>query len=171
MSVAWWTKVNGPGLAQGDLIERCRMPVFAGGTDTEGVEEEIRRSRLIVITQSCDLENKKVEFVALCPIHLLPEFKEINPEFGKKGEWEKVRKGRYEALHLLASPENPKDNRSSLIVDFGHIISLPFDYLTGHAESLGNRWRLQSPFLEHFSQALARFFMRVGLPSTIPPFK
>jgi hypothetical protein len=56
-------------------------------------------------------------------------------------------------------------------VDFGHIVSLPLDYLADHAESLGNRWRLRSPFLEHFSQAFARFFMRVGLPSDIPPFK
>jgi hypothetical protein len=30
---------------------------------------------------------------------------------------------------------------------------------------------LDSPFLEYFSQAFAKFFMRVGLPSTIPPFK
>jgi hypothetical protein len=33
------------------------------------------------------------------------------------------------------------------------------------------RWRLQSPFREHFSQAFARFFMRVGLPAAIPAFK
>ena len=27
------------------------------------------------------------------------------------------------------------------------------------------------PFLEHFSQAFARFFMRVGLPSSISPHR
>jgi hypothetical protein len=39
--------------------------------------------------------------------------------------------------------------------------------------AIGGRlgWRLQSPYLEHFSQAFARFFMRVGLPSAVPPFK
>jgi hypothetical protein len=58
-----------------------------------------------------------------------------------------------------------------LIVDFRQIFSLPFEYLTTRAEELGDRWRLDSPFLEHFSQAFARFFMRVGLPSAIPPFK
>ncbi|MEZ2279409.1 MAG: hypothetical protein ACBR12_21120, partial [Microcoleus sp.] len=35
---------------------------------------------------------------------------------------------------------------------------------------LNDRWRLKSPYLEHFSQAFARLFMRVGLPSAIPPF-
>jgi hypothetical protein len=76
-----------------------------------------------------------------------------------------------EGLHLLASPEHPQDNRDSLVVDFGQIVSLPIDYLTRHAESLKRRWRLNSPFLEHFSQSFARFFMRVGLPAGIAPFK
>jgi hypothetical protein len=81
-----------------------------------------------------------------------------------------VLKGRVEGLHLLASPVNPADNRGALVVDFREIYSLPFDYLMGLAAQRGPRWRLRSPYLEHFSQAFARFFMRVGLPSTIPPF-
>ena len=127
-------------------------------------------NRLIVVTQSCDLENKKARFVATCPTHTLAEFEEANPAFSRKGQWEQVRKGRVEGLHLLASPERPSENRDALVVDFGHIISLPLDYLEAHAESLGDRWRLRSPYLEHYSQAFARFFMRVGLPSAIPPF-
>ena len=72
---------------------------------------------------------------------------------------------------MLASPAVPDDNREALVVDFREIYSLPSDYLTDHAAQLGLRWRLLSPFLEHFSQAFARFFMRVGLPSTIPEFR
>ena len=82
-----------------------------------------------------------------------------------------MRKGRIEGLHLLASVEQPDNNRRALVVDFGHIVSIPFPYLARHADSLGERWRLDSPFLEHFSQAFARFFMRVGLPAAIAPFK
>jgi hypothetical protein len=132
---------------------------------------QMNRANLIVITQSCDLTNQKAEFVALCPIHALDKFEAVNPHFQKKGAWEDVRKGRREGLHLLACPENPDDNRGALVVDFRQIVSLPFPYLARHAGSLGRRWRLQSPFLEHFSQAFARFFMRVGLPSAIPPFQ
>lgn len=39
-----------------------------------------------------------------------------------------------------------------------------------YALSSLHRWRLRSPFLEHFSQAFALFFMRVGLPFGIPKY-
>jgi hypothetical protein len=129
------------------------------------------RQRLIVVTQSCDLENDKVEFVALCPIHTLPEFAAVNPKFTQHKNWEPVRRGNVFGLHMVASHDAPDSNTASLVVDFGHIVSLPIQYLTTHAASMGSRCRLSSPYLEHFSQAFARFFMRVGLPSTIDPFK
>ncbi|WP_232251463.1 hypothetical protein [Oscillatoria acuminata] len=152
------------------------MPIFdpttfSEGSDLQSVDVEIREYDLIVLTQSCDLENKKVRFVALSPIYSLEEFEEINPKFAKKGQWENVRRGRVEGLYLLASPTEPDNNRKSLVVDFGEIHSLPYDYIEKYAINLGPRWRLNSPFLEHFSQAFARFFMRVGLPSAIEPFK
>ncbi len=175
MSAEWWIQTDSGGLAQGDLLPDCRFPVFVeeplSVDDREPDEIEVKQQRLIIVTQTCYLENNKVEFVALCPIHTLSEFEEVNLEFAAKGRWENVRKGRIEGLHLLAAPDDPANNQSSLVVDFGHIISLPLEYLTTHAESTADRWRLQSPFLEHFSQAFARFFMRVGLPSSIPPFK
>ena len=174
MTTGWWMLVNGNRLAQGDLLRSCRLPAFrevAVPSDGRELEQDIYEVDLIIVTQSCDLENEKVRFVALCPISTLEEFENTNPEFKKKGSWESVRKGRVEGLHLLASPDNPVDNRAALAVDFGHIVSLPIEYLSEHAGTLGNRWRLSSPFLEHFSQALARFFMRVGLPSSIAAYK
>jgi hypothetical protein len=170
MSVTWWSRIEGPRLAQGDLIPDCLLPVFTGNISDGTIEEVVQRARLIVVTQSCDLENRKVAFVALCPLHTLPEFEATNRTFVEKIGWEQVRKGRVEGLHLLASPETPSDNRHAYIVDFGHIVSIPFDYLEQHAAAIGHRWRLEPPFLEHFSQAFARFFMRVGLPSAIAPY-
>ena len=131
---------------------------------------DVKKARLIVVSQSCDLENGKIEFVALCQIHTLDEFEAVNPEVKAKGRWEKIRKGTEPGLHLIASPTDPGNNRAAYVVDFGHIVSVPIESLRRHAVSLGDRWRLDSPYLEHFSQAFARFFMRVGLPSSIPPF-
>jgi hypothetical protein len=175
MAKPFWSQVTGPTLAQGDLLERCLIPQFGEdfGAGGDGAAESIRvgEANLIIVTQSCDLENGKVDLVAMCPTYALPEFEEQNPRFRTKGRWEEVRKGRIEGLHLLGGLSDPEDNRGALVVDFGQIFSLPPSYLTKRAEIFGSRWRLASPFLEHFSQAFARYFMRVGLPSQIPPFK
>lgn len=169
----FWSQIEEVNLAQGDLLYECLIPMFAPdfGAPPETALVPVSTADLVIVTQSCDLENKKVQLVACCPIHTLAKFTEANPRFAKKDYRESVRKGRIEGLHLLASPENPDNNELALVVDFGQIISLPFDYLESRAISLGKRWRLDSPFLEHFSQAFARFFMRVGLPSTVPSFK
>jgi hypothetical protein len=171
----WWVLTSGPDLAQGDLLSDCLLPVFLDepipSEAGEYSEIEVARQRLIIVTQSCDLENPSIEFVALCPIYTLPEFEQANSQFTSKGRWENVRKGREPGLHLIASPNDPNDNRGALVVEFGHIVSLPFAYLQQHAAALGDHHRLLSPYLEHFSQAFARFFMRVGLPSSIPPYK
>lgn len=174
MSENWWHRTRLQTLAQGDILPDCLLPMFVNPTPTDDDsprDVEVRKGRLIVVTQTCDLENNKVEFVALCPIHRLDEYTKENRPFQKKDRWESVRKGRQPALHMLASPEDPSDNSAAFVVDFGHILSLPTEYLNRHVASLEGRWRLSSPFLEHFSQAFARFFMRVGLPSSIPPFK
>jgi hypothetical protein len=48
---------------------------------------------------------------------------------------------------------------------------LPFPFLSSLAAANGKRLRLLPPYREHLSQAFARFFMRVGLPTDIPKFK
>jgi hypothetical protein len=173
MSHSVWTTVRHERqLAQGDHLPQCLVPSFSPslGAASGTQEVSVDYADLIIVTQSCDLANNKAQFVALCPIHSLGTFEDANEAFKKKGRWEEVRKGRTEGLHLIASPENPEDNRGALVTDFRMIHSLPLDYLTSHASTLDRRWRLQSPFLEHFSQAFARFYMRVGLPTPIPPF-
>ena len=68
--------------------------------------------------------------------------------------------GRIEALHMLHGFRE-ESARECLIVDFRFITSLPFEYVERFAERSGERWRLQSPYLERLSQAFGRFFMRV----------
>jgi hypothetical protein len=65
-------------------------------------------------------------------------------------------------LHLLSSPANPENNREALVVNFREIYTLPYEYILKYATELGSRWRLKSPYLENYSQAFARIFMRVG---------
>lgn len=174
----FWVQVNEPTLRQGDYLPGCLVPVplfdptTFGKTDneTQEVEVEVNELDLIVLTQSCDLDNNKVNQVVVCTIYQISEFEEANPAFAKKGKWNEVLVGRIEGLYLLASPNNPDNNREALVVNFREIYSLPYKYILKYATDLDCRWRLKSPYLEHFSQAFARLFMRVGLPSSIPRF-
>jgi len=171
--VPFWKSVEGDEVLQGDWLPNCTVPVFRTKNGSAELDEEVTldSANLIVVTQSCDLEQDKTQFVALCRILAISEFDaEQDRPLGRR-RWEEVRKGRHEGLHLLASPTHLEDSQRSLVVDFRLIVSLPVGYVRSHAGLLGKRWRLDSPFLEHFSQAFARFFMRVGLPSAIPSFR
>ena len=170
--IPFWLTVAGADLAQGDRLPECLVPSIPDdfGSSSQPADVAVHSVDLVVVTQSCDLANAKSGLAALCPVYTLGAFEAVNPHFAKKGAWEEVRKGCREGLHLLASPTDPAANREVLVVNFREIFSLPIGYLRAHAAGLGPRFRLQSPFLEHFSQAFARFFMRVGLPSAIPPF-
>ncbi len=170
---SWWASWHDEPLYQGALLPGCLVPTWPPALESLDASHpvQLHPTDLIVMTQTCDLLHKPPPFVTLCRFFSLQEYEEANPQFKKKGSWERVRKGYVIGLHLLASPTAPEDNRQALVVDFREIYSLPHAYLCRHAGTLSSRWRLRSPYLEHFSQAFARFFMRVGLPADIPPYK
>lgn len=166
-----WHQHSGSDLQQGDVLERCQVLVLSRdfAIETEG-EVGIETRRLIVVTQSCDLANGKAPYVALSVVYSLSELEQSDSKYRKRGFWESVRRNKVEGLYMLPSVNDPTVNREAFVVDFRMIISLPIGYLSRHADGLGGRPRLQSPYVEHFSQSFARFFMRVGLPSQIPEF-
>ena len=83
---------------------------------------------------------------------------------------ENVRKGRLPAYHLLNKCELPDTKREFRVVDFRYTYTLPLEFCKEFAARIPSRIRLLSPYREKLSQAFARFFMRVGLPTDIPPF-
>src|SRR6266404_8372293 len=118
----FWAEVNEATLRQGDYLPRCLVPVFGADLAAVGTHEVTANEYdLVIVTQSCDLEQRKARLVAGCPIYPIAEFEAVNPGFSKKGRWNDVLKGRIEGLHLLASPANPADNRAALVVDFREI--------------------------------------------------
>lgn len=167
-----WSVYQGTELRQGDVLENCAIAIVPSEFSPESSDDEVlvETRRLIVVTQSCDLAKPTALYAALCPIHRLDEMEQADPKFMAKGKWEDVRRGKIEGLYMLPSLTDPSINRDALVADFRMIVSLPVGYLTRHANSIGDRPRLVSPFVEHFSQSFARFFMRVGLPSQIPQF-
>jgi hypothetical protein len=55
---SFWSQVNTPQLAQGDFLPDCRVPIFFG-SGAENEEIPTLEYDLVVVTQSCDLENQK----------------------------------------------------------------------------------------------------------------
>ncbi len=131
---------------------------------------DIENYDVIILSQSCDLENNKIDLVLVCPYYTISEFTKINKSFTDYKLKEAARQGNLPGYHLLNSCPF-LDHEEILIVDFKTIFSLSFEFLKAHKLERENRITLLSPYKEHLSQAFARFFMRVGLPSGIPKFE
>ena len=63
--------------------------------------------------------------------------------------------------------EKDNINFSHKVVDLRQLFSVPISTLRAIAEKQEYRLRLLPPYREHLSQAFARVFMRVGLPTDI----
>jgi hypothetical protein len=163
-----WAEVDTNVLNQGDLLDAVAIPDYGSDFAPPEFEIETIETRVVVLSQSCDLENKKTPFVVVAAVFTLDEFEATNPEFKGKGRWSEVARGRIEALHMLHPPNNSNDPRKFLVVSFRDVAALPFYYVEGIAKKAGKRPRLQSPYLEHLSQSFGRFFMRVALPIDLP---
>ena len=160
-------------LHQGDMLVDIKIPVFKALLDVQNdptPEIPVDVGTIVVMTQSCDLENRKAPMVACCPVHTLEEFESFNERFTRKGEWENVRRGKIAGLHLVPGADI-KNNRTCLVVDFRVIHSLTIEHVIEFIKDVGHHPRLQSPYVEHMSLAFARLFMRVGLLFLIPTFK
>jgi len=171
MPEACWCQVQGSELHQGDFLPEIHVPLFRSpfvdgevGDEVEA-STEVQSKDVIIVTQTCDLVNEKIRFVALCPVETVQAMETQQPKFAKR--WNEVRIGRHEGLHMLGPLSPDENHKNGLIVDFREIISLPTGYVQKHAIACGERFRLLSPFLEHFSQAFGKFYMRVALPDFI----
>jgi hypothetical protein len=164
-----WYKVinNSEEITQGDIIRNC--PVLKIDTtipdNIHEIKAEVGFIDAVVMTQACDLQNDKVEYVILCS---LTEHSEsgFRPE-----DLEGIRQGRQPAYHMINEYDSKDFNMGFQIVDFRNIYSLPIKQLKAIAIEQEIRLRILPPYREHLAQAFARFFMRIGLPSDIPSFK
>src|SRR5437588_49586 len=77
----------------------------------------------------------------------------------------------YPGYHVLNRCELTGQEMDFLLVDIRRIFTLSVDMVRELAAAQSPRVRLLPPYREHLSQAFARFFMRVGLPVDINPFK
>lgn len=189
MNDAWYEEVETTAtLMQGGLISNCPLvswkaerPRIDGSGETEMLRgmTEVIQTDTVVMTQACDLEQGKVENVVLCPHLPLKEYYEAwKAEMERKGQnvtqkaWrshcDDIRDGFVWNLTLLNAGNTGTLSTEHRIVDFHDIYTVPREFLESLLQQRGqSRLRLLPPYREHLSQAFARFFMRVGLPTPV----
>jgi hypothetical protein len=190
MSNVWYEVVDpGTSLTQGDIILECPLLKWdigeaadAGPTSSpERLFESVQavKADVIVMTQACDLEQRKVADVVLCPCRSLSSCKKM---------WESAQRAKSQNPSAKAWTNFCEDVKGGFvwnqfmmdwmkegevtcehqIVDFHHIHTVPRVFLEALLIGRGTkRLRLLSPYREHLSQSFARYFMRVGLPTSI----
>lgn len=166
-----WEPCGEMPLSQGEYLIECPVVLVADIPEAgDELDARVEIRNLLVMTQSCDLAQGKAKSVALCAIYSLEELAKENSTYLNRKNWENVRQGRVEGWHMVPGFSN-FNNQEALVVDFRQIYSLPIIFLNKFIARSKSRQRLRSPYLEHTAQSFARFFMRVGLPSNIEPFK
>lgn len=158
-------------ILQGDIIDSCPIYIPLSKKEIKKKRKKIlvKEFNIIIMSQSCDLENPKVKLVIVCPVHNLSVFEKTNSFFASDKGKENLRRGNNPGYHLLDESSIEGHISEYKVVDFRNVYAVPKETLLELIEK-EERIRLVSPYREHLSQAFARFFMRVGLPSDIPPF-
>ena len=167
----WYSVVssNDP-LLQGDFLDSCPLIIPTSDLDSLEITTIVKTYNIIIMSQSCDLVQNKIDMVLVCPYWSLEELVEQHPQLNKKKWKNDLRKGFVQSYHLLNRCDIKGFEKDYLVVDFRNVYGVPINYISESARKFKKRLRLESPYKEHLSQEFARFIMRVGLPEDIPPF-
>lgn len=173
MDYPWYSEIiNDSTIQQGDFVNECPIIIPPESiTMNQETQVDVELIDSIVLSQSCDLINNKVDIVLVCPFYPLKTFVESLPEERRNSKKSKeklinnLRQGHLPGYHLLNSDNQFMDDYQ--VVDFRNVYGIKIAALQKIVNALDARIRLLPPYREHLSQSFARYFMRVGLPQDI----
>lgn len=163
-------------ITQGDILINfpiIKIPNYkeiVEGNNLEELELDIAIEYIdcIVLTQACDIAQAKpdLENIILCTIH---DIKGVDFNKGKLGDCISGKLPQYYMLNKFEKfkCEYKEAGFNFHIVNFNSIEKVPLSVLKSFANRVPTRLRLLPPYREHLSQAFAKYFMRIGLPSDI----
>jgi hypothetical protein len=174
MEYEWYSDISeNSDIEQGDIVERCNIIMpnerhYSAilNNDENNEPLDIKEIDGIVLSQSCDIQNEKIESIILCPIWSLKKFKEKGNYFKSSRAIEDLRRGYFPEYHLLQKFSGIEMPEDFYFVDFHRIYSVPKAFVVAILKDKPRK-RLLPPYREHLSQSFARYFMRVGLPTDI----
>jgi hypothetical protein len=164
----WYEQVP-PGnmqLLQGDLIFGCSVVVPLVNPNEEEITAEIRDYNVVLLSQSCDLENNKLSYSVVCPFAELKEFVQQKPNLFNYGLTKQLlQRDAQPGYHVLNPIAISDRGHDFLVVDFHETFSVPIRQLKEQVGAMKtSRIRLRSPYRERLAQAFAQFYMRIALP-------
>lgn len=170
-------------ITQGDIIKNLPVPTFVTDDEYPYFQPVNFDSDVIIMTQACDIENNKVDYINICRLVSLDELlvKQVNEHNNQdqspiKSMTEAKGKQRERATKYvdqlingnvlnfyLLEKHDKLDNR---VVNLKETFKIPFKAMNFLMEEVKveNRLRLQPPYREHLSQQYANIFGRIGLP-------
>jgi hypothetical protein len=176
----WYEITSGDTLRQCDILLGCPILKIAGKLQwpipqsaTLSLQFEMYDS--VILTQSCDLENEKVEDILLAQVIAWPVL--VRQELQRNNQFIKSKKYRKALIdgdtpgQALLHKHDGEPRLDWSIVSFQRVYTIQKDFLVQFASGSGPRLRLRSPYREHIAQAFARFVMRVGLPYDAKAFE
>lgn len=177
----WYEIVEETGeLEQGDFIDDFEVLVTTYIPNETEADMPTYRAKgishkynLVIVSQSCDLENGKLDCVLLCPRIKCSEYIELTKNYGAKSianNLENIKQGRQLNYCMLNNCELPDLSCEIQLVELGKIFSVPYDIIKQIVKPYGKRLRLLSPYKEYLAQAFAHYYMRVALPIDIEKF-
>lgn len=179
MAITDWYEIveQSAEIEQGDLLRAFPVLVPIGEIDAfEGGEAagEVIETDVVVLSQSCDIENDKIKFLVLAEVLLwekvVEEALRRGNSYVKSTEFrKKLVAGEIPNLALLKR-RHPEPSIGWSVVDFHKLHVAAKGHVARVASRQGNRLRLKSPYREFLSQSLGRYFMRVALPADCREF-
>ena len=149
---------------QGDIIHNCPiLTIREFDVANPGVPRVVCEVKpVVVLTQACDLANRKVSQVNVCVIWSAEEIVAAGRLKGVD-----VR-GPIRAARIFGWYFLPKDEQVGMvesIVDLRHIHTLSLDVLSALCQAGHRRARIQPLFREHLGKHFGDTFSRIGLPA------
>jgi len=176
----WYEITSGRGLRQCDILMGCPILKLAGPLQWPILQAgplplQFETYDSIILTQSCDLENEKVEDILMAQVIAWPTL--VRQELQRNNQLVKSRRYRKALIdgdtpgQALLHKHEGEPRLDWSIVSFQRLYTVQKDFLLQFASNIGPRLRLRSPYREHIAQAFARFVMRVGLPFDAKAFE
>lgn len=176
MEYKWYEELtDSDDITQGDILLNCPVAIldpYAKLSEGAEIKTEIKYIDGIIVTQACDIANKKTDNIVICSLITKAEAERQFELAGKKpkdikNSIKNIVKGQVVSKHIINNYISNTYNQDYYIIDFNSIYTIPMQLAKEIAKQNSPRLRLCPPYREHLSQSFARFFMRVGLPINI----